>query len=113
MRNSGVWGLKLAKSVFPRVVLVRGPPRGGVHYSGVWSLPAKRTLLERARRVGEYTETCEKRVLLGSAGEGPAAPGQVTILYRLGPEVCEKRTPTRAAGEGHTARGNSQFGRAQ
>ena len=45
VHSSGVWGLKLAKRVLPRVVLGRGPPHGGVHNSGVWGLKlAKRVL---------------------------------------------------------------------
>ena len=34
VHNSGVWGLKLAKSVLPVPLLERGPPRGGVDHSG-------------------------------------------------------------------------------
>ena len=65
VHNSGVWGLKLAKRVLPRVLLGRGPRldsgvwvlgegpstqamhNSGVHNLGVWGLKLAKRVLPR------------------------------------------------------------------
>ena len=68
-----------------------GPPRGGVHNSGVWGLKLA------------------KRYSHASFGEEPATRGR-TQFGSLGPEICEKGTPTRASGEEPATQGSTQFG---
>ena len=118
VHNSGVWGLKLATRVLPRVLLGRGPLHGGVHNSGVWFEACERGTFTRfgggpPEPSGEYTIrefgvwSLRKGYSRACCWGGARHAGEYTIR-EFG--AWSLRTPTRGVGEGPAKRGSTQFG---